>query len=170
MSGNDARGTSERSGQEKEKKMENQPWRRWCERDRTPLNKSLDFTKRVVALSGDRVAVTRGILYINGQAASEPVTETRPTERLQSSSRNRSFWQGNGKREYASKINYTLIMTVVPENHIWVLGDNRDASFDSHVWGPLPMQNVIGCIRARYWPMHRAAWLQRKFAPRWPLL
>ncbi|CAN0191089.1 unnamed protein product [Ectocarpus sp. 4 AP-2014] len=108
-------------------------WERRCERRRSPLNSSLDFTKRVVALAGDRAAVRRGVLYVNESPADE--------------------------RQRSARASYSFGPTVVPKDHIIVLGDNRDASFDSHVWGPLPVRNVIGCARARYWPVNRAAWL-----------
>ncbi|CAM9505697.1 unnamed protein product, partial [Ectocarpus fasciculatus] len=85
--------------------------------------------QRVVALAGDRVAVRRGVLYVNESPADE--------------------------RQRSAQASYSLESTVVPKDHIIVLGDNRDASFDSHVWGPLPVRNVIGCARARYWPVNR---------------
>ena len=131
--------------------------------------------QRVVALSGDRVAVVKGHLYVNGQAAdlvagAAPMPaerSPRSTQRLNSNSNSNSK---QGSEDYHQsavnrKASYSLATIVVPEDHVWVLGDNRDKSFDSHVWGPLPMQNVIGCIRARYWPIYRAAWFRREYAP-----
>ncbi|CAN0511119.1 unnamed protein product, partial [Ectocarpus sp. 12 AP-2014] len=85
--------------------------------------------QRVVALAGDRVAVRRGVLYVNESPADD--------------------------RQRSARASYSFGPTVVPKDHIIVLGDNRDASFDSHVWGPLPVRNVIGCARARYWPVNR---------------
>ena len=38
---------------------------------------------------------------------------------------------------------------------LWVMGDNRNASLDSHLWGPLPLNNVIGTAIWRYWPLRR---------------
>ena len=45
--------------------------------------------------------------------------------------------------------------TLVPEGHVFVLGDNRDFSCDGRVWGTLPAENVIGTVVARYWPPSR---------------
>jgi len=43
----------------------------------------------------------------------------------------------------------------VPPGQYWVLGDNRNASLDSHVWGSLPDERVIGTAVWRYWPLNR---------------
>jgi signal peptidase I len=43
----------------------------------------------------------------------------------------------------------------IPPGYVFVLGDNRNDSNDSHVWGPLPQQNLIGKARLRFWPFDR---------------
>ena len=50
---------------------------------------------------------------------------------------------------------YELNAITVSENEIWVLGDNRNNSLDSHLWGPLPEEKVIGTAIWRYWPLNR---------------
>ena len=111
----------------------------------------------MVALAGDRVAVRRGLLYVNGRPA-DPLPSV--CYAGQSSPR-RGPDDGKRKREDSARASYSLGTTVVPKRQLMVLGDNRDASFDSHVWGPLPVGNVIGLARARYWPLDRAAWFDR---------
>jgi len=85
--------------------------------------------KRVVAGPGDRVEVRGGQLLRNGEAV-EP------------------DWSGQS-------MDYHFGPVVVPPGHLLVLGDNRNASLDSHVWGPLPRREVIGTAIWRYWPLQR---------------
>jgi len=85
--------------------------------------------KRVVARPGDRVEVRDGRLWRNGEALDPD-------------------WN-------AEPIDYSLAPCVVPPDHLLVLGDNRNASLDSHVWGPLPRSEVIGTAVWRYWPPQR---------------
>ena len=65
----------------------------------------------------------------------------------------------NGKPKCERYINeepkYTLKQLRVPQGHIFVMGDNRNNSFDSHIWGPLPLKNVIGRAVFTYWPVNK---------------
>jgi signal peptidase I len=85
--------------------------------------------KRVVAGPGDEVEVRQGQLRRNGVAV-EPDWSAQPMD-------------------------YVLAPFTVPPGQLIVLGDNRNASLDSHVWGPLPRQEVIGTALWRYWPLQR---------------
>lgn len=116
--------------------------------------------QRVVAVAGDHVAVRRGRLYINE-------TEARPFPEIISQSSCGNARQDDAAFDHHSNsmASYTWRPTVVPEGHVMVLGDSRDVSFDSHIWGPLPVERVIGRARARWWPLHRAAWFRRDPAP-----
>jgi len=85
--------------------------------------------KRVVGQPGDAVEVRGGELFRNGAAVAEP-------------------WR-------KEPIDYSFGPITVPEGALLVLGDNRNASLDSHIWGPLPRQEVIGTALFRYWPLNR---------------
>lgn len=85
--------------------------------------------KRVVATAGDRIEVRGGQLWRNGQ----PVQPD---------------WS-------PQTIDYSLAPLTVPPGNLLVLGDNRNASLDSHVWGTLPSSEVIGTAIWRYWPLNR---------------
>ena len=85
--------------------------------------------KRVVAGPGDQVEIRDGQLFRNGRVVQPD-------------------WGAEAMR-------YRLAPTSVPEGQLLVLGDNRNASLDSHVWGTLPLDDVIGTAIWRYWPLNR---------------
>jgi signal peptidase I len=85
--------------------------------------------KRVVGVAGDEIEVRDGKLIINGEVQNEPYT--------------------------AELADYTLPPLRVPPGQVFVLGDNRNKSFDSHYWGFLPVKNVIGHAIFTYWPPNR---------------
>ena len=90
-----------------------------------PLNPGEEYVKRVIGLSGDVVEVKNKVVYVNGQ----PLDETY----LDVTTNYPGAWR-------------------VPAGQLFVLGDNRNNSEDSHDWGTLPMANVIGKAVLIYWP------------------
>ena len=91
-----------------------------------PRDPSRDFIKRVVALPGETVEIRSGVVYVNGQQMEEPYLLANPT--------------------------YTRNPTVLSSGDYFVLGDNRSNSSDSHVWGPVPLENIVGKAWLSYWP------------------
>jgi signal peptidase I len=91
-----------------------------------PLHEEDDYIKRVIGLPGDHVAVYSGIVYVNGEALSEPYIMEKP--------------------------NTDLAEVIVPDGYVYVMGDNRNASSDSRSWGPLQIEKIIGKAVFRYWP------------------
>jgi signal peptidase I len=96
---------------------------------KNPKDPSLEpYIKRIIGLPGDTVRVTGGTVFINDEPMSEPYISAPPT--------------------------YEGAWTVPPES-LFVLGDNRNSSSDSHAWGMVPMQNIIGKAEVVYWPPSR---------------
>lgn len=91
-----------------------------------PEDTSRNFIKRVIGAPGDIVAVNNGHVYVNGHALTEPYIAQAPA--------------------------YTVAPLTIPVGKYWVLGDNRNDSNDSHVWGFLPANEVIGKAWVVYWP------------------
>ncbi|MCU0510302.1 MAG: signal peptidase I [Anaerolineae bacterium] len=91
-----------------------------------PRDPSRDFIKRVIGLPGETVEVIAGQVYVNGQLMPEP------------------FGPNPGSYNAAP-------LTVGPDE-VYVMGDNRNNSSDSHLWGPLKLENIIGKALISYWP------------------
>ncbi len=91
-----------------------------------PLDTSRDFIKRVIARPGEVVEVREGKVYVNGQLMPEP------------------FGPNTSTRSYGP--------LKVPPDTVFVMGDNRNNSSDSRVWGPLPQSDIVGKAIVSYWP------------------
>lgn len=92
------------------------------------LGSDVPFVKRVVGLPGDSVEVQGGEVLINGRPFDVPD---------------------------ASAPRYAYGPEVVPEGQLFVLGDNRNNSVDSHEWGFLSEESVLGEVFMTYWPLKR---------------
>ncbi len=91
-----------------------------------PNDPSRDFIKRVIGVPGDEVKIELGRVYVNGQSLDEP---------------------------YIAQLgSYSGTWKLGPDE-LYVLGDNRNNSSDSHNWGVLPRENMIGRAWVIYWPL-----------------
>jgi signal peptidase I len=123
-----------------------------------PLDKSLDFVKRCVAVSGDTVEMRDKSLFVNGVKQNEDYIQ-HVDRRIQSGLR------GNPRMELEiahfplPRDNFDPI--VVPENKFFVLGDNRDNSRDSRFWGFVDRDLIKGTPLIIYF-----SWNNDAFAPR----
>lgn len=91
-----------------------------------PRNPSEDYIKRVIGLPGDIVTIENGQVMVNSNILNEPYISAPPDYA--------NTWQ-------------------VPEGQIFVLGDNRNQSSDSHSWGYVPTDYVVGKAMIVYWPL-----------------
>ena len=90
-----------------------------------PVNTAEPYIKRVIGLPGDTVRIEGGRVYINDAPLEETYLAAPPR------------YTGEWK---------------VPEGFVFTLGDNRNNSSDSHVWGMAPIANIIGRALVVYWP------------------
>lgn len=97
-------------------------------RVKAPLSADF-FIKRVIGLPGETIRVDQGQVWINDQPLAE---------------------------DYLSEVpDYRLPSQVIPAGHYFVLGDNRNDSFDSHEWGTLEKSAIVGQAYKIYWPLYR---------------
>jgi len=89
---------------------------------------TIPYIKRIVGLPGDSVQIHNGRVWIDGVALNEPYVSGPPTYKHE---------------------------RFLEEGQYLVLGDNRNNSSDSHVWGTLPRENIIGKFVFRYWPLEK---------------
>jgi len=87
------------------------------------------YIKRVIGLPGEKIEVKQGLVFINGSPIKETYLDSVP------------------EYQYGPR--------VVPQDSYLVLGDNRNNSCDSHYWGFVPRENIIGHAIVRFWPLNR---------------
>jgi signal peptidase I len=90
--------------------------------------------KRIVGVGGDRIAVHNGKLYLNGEPQVEPQL-------------NEPVIEGEFKE------------ITVPDGEFFVMGDNRNESGDSRMFGPIKRSVILGKAFLRFWPLARLKWL-----------
>ena len=124
---------------------------------RFPNDRSKVLVKRCVAIAGDTVAIRDKDLLING----EPVPSLQAVFRDPHTYPRSRFLDGRLR----DRDNFGPL--TVPEGAIFVLGDNRDVSFDSRFWGTVTLDRMIGSARLIYWSRAESAESGEKLPVRW---
>lgn len=116
---------------------------------RSPQNPAMNLIKRVVGLPGDHIKYANKVLYINGKQASQKFERYTMDEET-----NFIPWQVAQKEENLLGIKHGIFQipgtanddfdVTVPKGKYFMMGDNRDDSADSRVWGFMPDENIIG--------------------------
>ncbi len=114
-----------------------------------PQDRSKDFIKRVVGVSGDTIEIKNKKIYINGKAYNDQYGVYVDQYIIPGSLQPRD----------------NFAPFTVPPNAVFVMGDNRDQSYDSRFWGVVDLKDVMGKAFIIYW-----SWDSEAFGVRWSRL
>ena len=122
-----------------------------------PFDDHPHYVKRVIGLPGDHIKIIDQQVYVNGQrllepyvvhdpAADDPFGDNFPPT-------DSSFWRGRLRPEWADKVLNSVQggEIVVPKDHFFAMGDNRDNSWDSRYWGFVDRDAIMGRPVLIYW-------------------
>lgn len=111
-----------------------------------PVDPSQDFIKRLIGLEGDTIEIRDKQLYINNEIFPESYIVNKDPRTIPASQHPRDFFGP----------------ITIPKNSLFVMGDNRDNSYDSRYWGVVAKESVKGKVKSLYW-----SWNREEFKVRW---
>lgn len=116
---------------------------------RYPKNPSLDYIKRVIGAPGDRLEYRNKTVYVNGE-----VMQQADLGKYIGQGRDNIMSGADKRQENLLLVEHEMLLNnrrypidnawTVPDGHYFVMGDNRDNSNDSRVWGMVPEENLVG--------------------------
>lgn len=109
-----------------------------------PEKQGVTLLKRVIATQGQTVDLVDGKVVVDGVVIDEPYTEGKPTYPLD---------------RHAEAIEPIQYPYVIPEGHVWLMGDNRTNSLDSRYYGAIPLSSIKARAFCTYWPLEHAGML-----------
>lgn len=99
-----------------------------------PNEPDKSIIKRIIGLPGETIEIKKGDVYINNKKLKQPFLKR--------------------KKNFTYRVD-TMRPLVIPEDHYFVMGDNRTVSQDSRYFGPVPRKYIYGKTLFRYWPLSR---------------
>ena len=116
-----------------------------------PPHESRYFIKRLVGLPGDKISIINGTLFVNNEMIKQTKSDIES-----GNSRSVVMSEKLGIKQFAiqknlrpSRLSQNFSATV-PKDHFFMIGDNRDNSSDSRIWGPVPKDRIVGKAVARW--------------------
>jgi signal peptidase I len=124
-----------------------------------PVNPAQHFVKRVIGVPGDRIRMIDKQVFVNGVALREPYAHfTQPANNLFRDSFPRFDVAAGETPEWWVEMRKLVDdgQLIVPQGNYFVMGDNRDDSYDSRYWGFVPRANIIGRPLLIYWSVRES--------------
>jgi signal peptidase I len=124
-----------------------------------PVNPAQHFVKRVIGVPGDRLRMVNKQVFVNGTPLKEPYARfSRPANDVFRDNFPRLDVLSGPTPEWWVQLRKLVEdgQLIVPEGHYFVMGDNRDDSYDSRYWGFVPQANIIGRPLLIYWSVEGA--------------
>ena len=118
-----------------------------------PAEKKTNLAKRVIGIPGDRIVINDNNIFINGKPVEKKLVKGNNAIKIYEET------LPNGIKYFIQEIRSRTLsfddrIFVVPEDHLFVMGDNRNNSNDSRYWGFVPVENVLGKLEFCYFSMH----------------